>query len=307
MNTLNANALPMAIKYVDYSERIAKLVNLSRERHIFSFTRFDWTENISDAEWWVSPELLTVHGTPFFEETPESQLRLLSKWECINLFSLNVTGEQELIAGVAELLHTPMLKEANEYLHHFIDEENQHMWYFAQFCEKYGGKIYGNKKIQLSDLKLDHKLGVLVRFAQIFIFEEIGHYYNVKIAQDERVHPFIRDINEAHRNDESRHITFGRALLARLAHGLDKEYPPETLASISGHLRKYIQLTVESLYNPTMYRDAGFASGLAVRAALLADPARQCFHADELLKKIVGMLTDTGILKETALEPSYQH
>ena len=289
-----------------YNERLAKLVKLSRDRHVFSFTRFDWSASIADTDWWMSPELLTIHATPYYEQAPEAQRKLLSKWECINLFSLNVTGEQELIAGVAELLHTPMLKEANEYLHHFIDEENQHMWYFAQFCEKYGGKIYGNKKIQLTDLKLDTRMAILVRFAQIFIFEEVGHYYNLKVALDERVHPFIREINEAHRNDESRHITFGRALLAKLAGGIEQDYPPEMLQTISDHLHRYIQLTIESLYNPAMYRDAGFASGIAIRSALLADPGRQHFHANELLKKILGLLRDTNLLKpkEMSLEPS---
>lgn len=289
-----------------YQERIGKLVKLSRDRHNFSFTRFDWNVSISDSEWWVSPELLTIYGTPYYQQASEHQLKLLSKWECINLFSLNVTGEQELIAGVAELLHTPILKEVNEFLHHFIDEENQHMWYFAQFCEKFGGKIYGNKKIQLSDLKLDSRLSILIRFAQIFIFEEVGHYYNLKIASDPRVHPFIREINEAHRNDESRHIAFGRILLARLAAGIDRDYPPETLEKISGHLRRYLQLTIESLYNPAMYRDAGFASGIAIRTALLADPARQDFHARELLKKIRALLADTNLLAlETSLESNH--
>lgn len=286
-----------------YQDRIANLVKLSKERHVFSFTRFDWVENITDTDWWCSPELLSIHGTPYFEQAPEAQKKLLSKWECINLFSLNVVGEQELVAGVAELLHTPMLKEANDFLHHFIDEENQHMWYFAKFCEKYGGKIYGNKKIQLSSMKLDSKLSILVRFAQIFIFEEVGHYYNVKIAQDQRVHPFIREINDAHRNDESRHIAFGRVLLAKLASGIEQEYPPETLQMVSAHLQKYIQLTIESLYNPTMYRDAGFASGIAVRSALLADPVRQNFHSSVLLKKITTLLIDINLLQmETSLE-----
>ncbi|WP_422953039.1 MULTISPECIES: diiron oxygenase [unclassified Undibacterium] len=290
-----------------YTDRLARLVQLSRDRHVFSFTRFDWVDDISEKDWWVSPELLTIHGTAYYEQASEAQRKLLSKWECINLFSLNVTGEQELIAGVAELLHTPMLKEANDYLHHFIDEENQHMWYFAKFCENYGGKIYGNKKIQLTELKLDPRLTILVRFAQIFIFEEVGHYYNLKIALDERVHPFIREINEAHRNDESRHITFGRALLARLADGISNDYAPEVLDKVSRHLRKYVQVTIESLYNPAMYRDAGFASGMTIRSALLADPARQDFHARELLKKVLALLGYTNLLKqETSLEPAYQ-
>ena len=297
----------MTITQTAFNQRVAKLTRLSRERHVFGFTRFDWVDAIADSEWWISPELLTIHGTEYFERASEEQRKLLGKWECINLFSLNVNGEQELLAGVAELLHAPMLQEARQYLHHFIDEENQHMWYFGQFCEKYGGKIYGNKKIQFNDLKLEPRLAILLRFAQIFIFEEVGHYYNVKTALDARVHPFIRAINDAHRNDEARHITFGRALLGKLSAGIERDYPPATLQKISDHLHRYIQLTIESLYNPAMYRDAGFASGIAIRGALLADPVRQAFHGGELLKKIVALLIDTHLLQEeSARETSHQ-
>jgi len=295
----------MTTTQTHFNNRVAKLIQLSRDQHISDFTRFDWSQTLSDNDWWISPELLTLHGTSYFEQASEAQLKLLSKWECINLFSLNVTGEQELLAGVAELLHTPMLKEVNEYLHHFIDEENQHMWYFGKFCEIYGGKIYGNKKLQLSDLQFDTRLAILTRFAQIFIFEEVGHYYNVKTALDSGVHPFIREINDAHRNDEARHITFGRALLSKLASGIEQDYPSATLLKISNHLRRYIKVTIESLYNPAMYRDAGFVSGIAIRSALLADSRRQDFHAGEHLKKIISLLLDIHLLQpEIASEPS---
>ena len=48
-----------------YTDRLARLVQLSRDRHVFSFTRFDWVDDISEQDWWVSPELLTIHGTAY--------------------------------------------------------------------------------------------------------------------------------------------------------------------------------------------------------------------------------------------------
>ncbi|MET8184075.1 hypothetical protein [Streptomyces sp. NPDC005336] len=32
--------------------------------------------------------------------------------------------------------------DASEFLHHFTGEESKHMWFFAQFCLRYGGKLY---------------------------------------------------------------------------------------------------------------------------------------------------------------------
>ena len=40
-------------------------------------------------------------------------------------------------------------REITEYLHHFVDEENKHMVMFGEFCNRYIGKVYPEKKISL--------------------------------------------------------------------------------------------------------------------------------------------------------------
>lgn len=279
--------------------RVDNLVRLSRERHAFAFTRFDWPDHLAVDDWWLSPELLSLYGTPLYQELDTDQLKLLSKWECINLFSLNVEGERELVARLAECLYRPDLPGVDDYLHHFIDEENQHMWFFAEFCRRYGnGTLYTSKKFGLGDEHSVPELESFLLFARIFVFEEVGTYFNVVCSSDERLHPFIRTINDVHRADESRHLAFGRALLKHLAQAALEAAPAAQITAATQHLNRYMQMTVESLYQPAMYRDAGLGSGLTIRRQLLADPARRRFHQDVLLKRSVALLQEFGFAVE---------
>jgi len=278
-----------------FASRLDTLVRLSRERHVNSFTGIEWPDAIPDDEWWLSPELLSVHGTALARELPESQLKLLSKWECINAFSLNVEGERELISMLSAQLYLPDLPDIETYIHHFIDEENKHLWFFGEFCRRYGGKIYSSKKTGVVDERFGREMSFFLLFARIFLFEEIGSHYNVVAGGDPRVSPFVRMIHRIHHADEARHITFGRAILSgskEIAFAASDQ--AERDAAIA-HLQRFLRISIEALYQPAMYRDSGIAGGVALRRTLLADPVRREHHASVLLKRPLGFMRDIGI------------
>lgn len=278
-----------------FAMRLEQLVKLSRERHANSFADIEWVDGISDEEWWLSPELLSVHGTEFADTLSEAQLKRLSKWECVNAFSLNVEGERELLSALSAQLYAPDLPHIDTYIHHFIDEENKHLWFFAEFCRRYGGKIYSSKKISVADERFCREMDFFLLFARIFLFEEIGGYYNVIAGGDERVSPFVRMIHQVHHADEARHITFGRAILAQskdIAFGAAD--PAEREAAIA-HLQRFLQISIEALYQPAMYRDSGIEGGVALRRKLLAHPARQEHHVSTLLRRPLKFMHEIGI------------
>lgn len=268
----------------DLAARFKKLSDLSISRHSVAFTNFEWPDIIPDNVWWQSPDLLTTSFTDFHDQLDISQLMTLSKWECINSFSLNYTGELELIQEISRVFDKISFNEAREYLFHLIDEENQHMWYFHKFCNTYGGKVYPNKKFQIEKIQLTPAQEQFLIFARILIFEEIGHYYNVQNSRDMRVHPFIREINEEHYKDESRHIAYGFHILEHLA--------PAAIADEGGaeflgqQLDKSITINIGSLYNSRAYRDSGISNGMQFRASLMSDPGRINFHENKLLSSI---------------------
>ncbi|MFE2293790.1 diiron oxygenase [Streptomyces sp. NPDC059452] len=262
------------------------------------FTTFDWPDSIPTDELWMSPELLSVHGTELMDELSPAQLRALSRWESVNFYSLNVHGIRELLIEVTRRVHTPGFELPSEFFHHFIGEENDHMWFFATFCLKYADKIYPDKSVKLPEPPRDPDIENFLVFARILIFEQIVDHYNVRLADDRRLHPTVRHINRLHHQDESRHIAFGCRLVhllwkRLLARGLDEA----ARQGLRDYLGRYLTTSIESFYNPAVYRDAGLPDGFALRRRLLAHPARQPAHA-KVLHKTTGFLHRIGVFDD---------
>lgn len=295
-----AVALAQLDQDLPFNARMQQLIALSRQRHANTFDQIQWPDQIDEAQWWLPPELLSVHGTEHARHLSEQQLMRLSKWECINAFSLNVEGERDLINLLSLQLYAPQMPGIEAYLHHFIDEENKHLWFFGQFCRRYGGKIYASKKMAVGQESFDPTMEFFLVYARIYLFEEIGAYYNVVAGNDERVHPFVRSIHQLHHADEARHITFGRSLLKQCKQVIFDQAEPAVQAAALAHLQRYLQISVEALYQPGMYRDSG-VGGVALRRQLLDDPARRAYHANTLLKRPLAFMQQIGIpLEATA-------
>lgn len=280
-----------------YAHALAKLTRKSVEGDYNVFRRFDWPDVLPAEGWWMSPELLTVQGTKYADSLGESTLQALSKWEAVNFFSLNIHGIRELIVEVTRRIHTAGYEGPSEFFHRFLGEENDHMWFFANFCLRYAAKIYPDRAVKLdadtgaADPLLD---GVRV-FARILIFEEIVDFYNARMGKDKRLHPLIQSINRVHHEDESRHIAGGRQVLKKLFRDLSARAAPSVLTELDEYLQRYVRTSIESLYNPSAYRDAGIPNPHKVRREVLEAPARKAHHRDAL-NRILGFLTKNQIL-----------
>src|SRR5439155_22632264 len=138
------------------------------------------------------------------------------------------------------------------YLHHFLDEENNHMMYFGQFCEQYAGKIYAPAHPQKVTLEREHAAGEadFLFFIKLMIFEELGDAYNVRIARDARVVAIVREINRLHHKDEARHLAFGRKIVRELFEHHAPSWSPDKLASIREYLQHYLVSSWDEFYNP---------------------------------------------------------
>jgi len=275
---------------------LEKITKASIENHYNVYHRFEWPESLPDDAQWMSSELLSVHGTEVMDRLDEDQLRRLAKWESINFYSLNVHGIRELIAEVTRRIHTPGYEASSEFFHRFIGEENDHMWFFAQFCLKYGPKIYPDVSLKLQGTGDPLAEDFLV-FIRIVVFEEIVEYFNVRMGKDQRLHPLVQRINWVHHEDESRHIAGGRQVVKRLHRRLRETASPDLLASLDSYVKRYIATAVSSLYNPRVYADAGLPEPHALRRELLQHPARRKQHR-EIVKRITDFLVSNQILSE---------
>ena len=277
-----------------FLEILDRLTTKSIDDYYNPYRLFEWPESLPDEMWWMSPELTTTYGTAVAERLTEQQRYALSKFESINFYSLNVHGIRELLIEVTRRIHTKGFETPSEFFHHFIGEENEHMWFFAEFCLRYGEKIYrqpagASVEIPKSDVES------LLVFARILIFEELVDHFNSRMAQDDRLHDTIRAINRIHHQDESRHIAFGRELVTALFAEVKRTATERDLADIADYVRRYLTYSFESLFNPHVYRDAGLADPLAVREELLASPARAEFE-QSVFRKTSKFLEKIGLI-----------
>ncbi|MGC5345039.1 diiron oxygenase [Streptomyces sp. DT24] len=291
----------MVSEVIERSERfqgiLGRLSAKSIDDYYNPYRLFDWPDRLPEDMWWMSPELTTTHGTEVARRLSPEQAHALSRYESINFYSLNVHGIRELLIEVVNRIHTAGFEAPSEFFHHFIGEENEHMWFFAEFCLRYGnGKIYRQPAGATAAPTSSAAVENLLVFARIMIFEELVDHYNSSMAVDERLHETIRAINRIHHQDESRHIAFGRELVQLLFEEVRRTATEEELQEISGYLRRYMTHSFESLYHPQVYRDAGLDDPHGIRRELLASPAR--VHAEEqTFRKTTKFLRKTGIVR----------
>ena len=261
--------------------------------HYNPFTHFAWPESLPEEAYWMSPTLMSIHGTQVEAELSEKQKMALSKWESINFYSMNVHGIRELLIEVVDRIHTRGFEVPSEFFHHFIGEENDHMWFFAEFCLRYGGKLYPALRLKGSK-RQDPDIANLLVFCKILLFEEIVDHYNMAMADDSLLHETIREVNRIHHRDESRHIAFGRELVAMLFESVRPTLTTEQRLEVESYLKNYIAVSLNSFCNPTVYRDAALDTVPGLRRRLLADPARRA-AARRAVRKPMAFLLKRGI------------
>lgn len=289
-------ALPVTDRFL---EVLGRLSEKSIEDYYNPYQQFDWPEKLDDNRLWMSPELLTPYGTPHLDELGEDTLKRLSKWESINFYSLNVHGIRELLIEVVGRIHMPGFEVPSDFFHHFIGEENEHMWFFAEFCRRYGQKIYASTAMR-ADSAWEPEIENFLVFARILFFEELVDHYNSRMAQDTSLCDTIRHVNRIHHQDESRHIAFGRELVSLLFTRMCTAVSGERVREVESYLKRYVVFSVNSLYNPHVYRDAGIADPLALRNALIADERRR-EHERRAIRKPLAFFLKTGIFSDDTL------
>jgi len=278
----------------ELDETVRKLSASSRRHYQNPYEAIEWPETLDRAQWFSSPELVSLYGTPAWDGLPDERRRQLSFWEAVNFYSLNIHGEKMLMEGLAHRLYQPGMESVAEYLHHFLDEENKHSVWFGTFCTRYAGKIYPDRKVEFPREYADGEEDFLF-FAKVSIFEEIVDRYNVTQGRDERLIDVARQINANHHAEETRHLVFGRRIVAAVWRQWVDTWSPEVVAGIRAHLDAFVTATWREYYNPDVYRDAGFAEPWAVAREAWEHPATRA-HRDEITRFCLRPMVEAGVL-----------
>ncbi len=276
------------------TELAPKLSTASIRKQWDVYSAFDWPETLPEDAWYMSPELISLYGTEAYDALTEAQQKKLSFMELCNFFSLVLQGERPLVQGLVHRLYLKSTEAVvSDYLHHFIDEENKHMIMFGMFLNRYLGKVYPEKKMNLPReyAKGEEEVAFLCK---VLVVEELGDYYNVFMWHDDRIHPLVSEINRVHHYDESRHLAFGRARLAEKFKENSVNWSDEELARFRDWLASYLKSSWGDYYNPTMYKDAGLEDGYNLRQVAWENgrPLRE-----KASERLVDLFLENGMLE----------
>jgi hypothetical protein len=277
-------------------ELVTKLCAASRKSYLNPYSRLQWPQVLDRDQWFMSPELISLHGTEIYEGLGDSGRKQLSFYEAVNFFSLNIHGEKALVEGLARRLYLRENEQISPYLHHFLDEENKHMVYFGGFCSRYAKGVYPDRKMVFEREYAEGEEDFLF-FTKVLIFEEIVDEHNVRMAKDERLAPIARDINLIHHEEETRHLAFGRKLVRELFARYRQQWSAEVLGGVRAYLNDYLVSTWKEYYNPDAYRDAGLAEPYRVHTEAFTH-ARSREHRRSISARCIRYLLENEILEQ---------
>lgn len=260
-------------------------------------TKLEWPEELDRSEWSMSPELVSLYGTELWDEMSVQQQKDLSFYEAAGFYSLILNGERPLLEGMSHRMYVAEKDLAvTEYMHHFLDEENKHMMMFSTYLRRYVGKVYPEKKIAFPRA-LPKGGEDLLFLAKVLVVEELSDYYNLIMANDERLPKICRDLNRVHHVDEARHIHFGRHYIKENWERITADWSAEEIESYREWLREYVDSSWRDFCNPSVYRDAGVKDAYQAREAVFASEVCRA-HRQRASEKFLTNLVDSGILTE---------
>ncbi len=278
------------------SQKLAeKLSDASVRLHYSALEAVPMPAVLEKTNWFTAPELMTLFNQPEWNNLSEDQKKVLSFYEAVNFYSLNINGEKALIEGLAKRLYDEgRPAEHSRYIHHFLDEENKHMTFFGTFCMKYAGKVYQDRKFNFEREYLDGEEEFLF-FLKVFIFEEIADYFNVKMGSDERLVETARKINYYHHVDESRHLAFGRAHLKEVWDQFSGSWGEEYRTALAVYIGQYINSTWREYYNPDVYVDAGIENPYDVSERVFHSETAKAFRST-VSESLITYMKKCGIV-----------
>jgi hypothetical protein len=275
------------------SELARTVERLSEASRRSPHTELVWPDALDREQWSFSPELISLYGTEAYARLTEPERKRLSFFEAVNFFSLNIHGEKFLVEGLARRLYRRGTETISPYLHHFLDEENKHMAYFGGFCTRYAGKVYPDRKLAFPREYAEGEEEFLF-FAKVLIFEEIVDAYNVRMARDARLVPVVRQINQRHHDDETRHLAFGRRMVRDLHERYRPRWSRETREGLREAVAAYVLATWKEYHNPDVYRDAGLADPFTLHLESFRAPSSG-ERRKELSPKCLHFVLDGGM------------
>jgi hypothetical protein len=274
----------------EFSERLLKG---SVKKSYEPIVDIDWDAPLDPDKFYLPPGLVSLYGTPMWDEMTREQQIELSRQELVNTLSAGIWFENMLNQALLRtILHEDPTSRSTHYKLTELGDETRHMVMFGKAIERIGAKPIRPRllhRMVINALPLAFQRGSMLWVAAL-IGEEIFDSLQRQMMDDPDLQPMIQRLMRIHVTEEARHIQFARDGARKRAQQMPRlnKWFMANINGLGGHFFRYL------FSNPIPYA----RTGLDARRARMT--ARNSPHRYEMqvagFAPLAAFLTEVGLL-----------
>jgi hypothetical protein len=273
----------------EFSERLLKG---SVKKSYEPVVDIDWDAPLDPDKFFLPPKIVSLYGTPIWQEMSRAQRIELSRQELVNTLSAGIWFENILNqALLRDMMHKDPTAKETHYALTELGDETRHMVMFGKAIERLGAKPIQPRLYQrmiINGLPLMFRGSVL--WVAALIGEEIFDSLQRQMMDDPELQPMVQRLMRIHVTEEARHIQFARDGARKRVIEMPRvnRFWVANINGAGGLFFRYL------FSNPVPYRRVG----LDARAARSA--ARSSSHRHEVqvagFAPLAAFLTEVGLM-----------
>ena len=173
----------------------------------------DWDAPLDPDKFYLPATLVSLYGTPMWDEMTREQQIELSRQELANTLSAGIWFENTLNQALLRtILHEDPTSNSTHYKLTELGDETRHMVMFGKAIERIGAKPVRPRlfhRMIINALPLAFQRGSMLWVAAL-IGEEIFDSLQRQMMDDPELQPMIQRLMRIHVTEEARHIQFAR-------------------------------------------------------------------------------------------------
>ena len=252
----------------------------------------DWDAPLEPDKFYLPATLVSLYGTPMWDEMTREQQIELSRQELANTLSAGIWFENILNQALLRtILHKDPTSNSTHYKLTELGDETRHMVMFGKAIERIGAKPVRPRlyhRMIINALPLAFQRGSMLWVAAL-IGEEIFDSLQRLMMDDPELQPMIQRMMRIHVTEEARHIQFARDGARNWVQTMPRinKWFMANINGLGGYFFRYL------FSNPIPYARAGLDARRA-RAA-----ARNSPHRHEV--QVAGFAPLAAFLAEVGL------
>ncbi len=278
----------------EFSERLLKG---SVKKSYEPVVDIDWDAPLDPDKFFLPPRLVSLYGTPLWDEMTREQQIELSRQELVNTLSAGIWFENMLNQSLLRtILHEDPTSRSTHYKLTELGDETRHMVMFGKAIERIGAKPVQPRRFHryiINALPLVFQRGSMLWVAAL-IGEEIFDSLQRQMMDDPELQPIIQRLMRIHVTEEARHIQFARDGARNRVADMPRvnRWFLANINGLGGYFFNYL------FSNPVPYARAGLDPMRARHAARTSEHRRQIQIAG--FAPLAAFLTEIGLMGRIA-------